>query len=204
MPNREQTHIRILHAVPNAPAVDVYANGALIARNLKYQGFTDYLAVPAGTYLIEIYPAGTTAVPVLRTNAALPGRSIFTIAAVGLLPDISLLPLNEPKTAIPQGMTMIRFSHLSPTAPSVDITLPDGTILFSDVQFMETMDYISVTPGTYRLQARVAGTSQVVLEVPNITLLPNRFYTVYAVGLPGGNPPLQVLIPLDGNTYINP
>ena len=59
-------------------------------------------------------------------------------------------------------------------------------------------------PSTYRLQARIAGTDQVILDVPNINLTANRYYTVYAVGLPVGQPPLQVLIPLDGQSYLNP
>ena len=202
--SRNTSYIRILHAVPNAPAVDVYANRVPIARNLRYREFTEYQPIKAGTYQIEIYPAGRTDNPVLRTTATLPDYSIFTIAAVGQLPNISLLPIAEPKIPFPQGMAMIRFSHLSPTAPNVDITLTDGTVLFSDVRFKETTGYIMVPPTTYNLQARVAGTDQVVLDVPNIKLLSDRFYTVYAVGLPGGQPPLQVLIPLDGNTYINP
>ena len=202
--NRNSSYIRILHAVPNAPAVDIYANGTPLAKNLKYKEFTDYKAVKAGTWQIEIFPAGRTDAPVLKTSITLPDKNIFTVAAVGELPNISLLPIAEPKLALPQGMVMVRFSHLSPTAPNVDITLPDGTVLFSDVRFKETANYIMVPPSTYRLQARVAGTDQVVLDVPNINLIADRFYTVYAVGLPGGQPPLQVLIPLDGNTYINP
>lgn len=202
--NTNRSYIRVLHAVPNAPAVDVYANGIPIARNLGYRGFTEYQAVKPGTYNIEIYPAGRRDTPVLRTTATLPGQSIFTIAAVGQLPNISLLPIASPKTTVPPGMAMVRFSHLSPTAPNVDITLPDGTVIFSDVRFKETENYIPVPAGTYRLQARIAGTDQVVLDVPNINLGAGKYYTVYAVGLPGSQPPLQVLIPLDGPSYINP
>lgn len=201
--NSDKSYLRVLHAVPNAPAVDVYANGMPIARNLNYRGFTEYLNVTAGTYNIEIYPAGRRDVPVLRTTISLPGRTIFTVAAVGELPNVSLLPIAEPKMMMPPGMSMVRFSHLSPTAPDVDITLPDGTVLFSDVRFMETTDYIPVPPSSYRLLARIAGTNQVILNVPNINLMPNKYYTVYAVGLPGGQPPLQVLIPLDGHSYID-
>lgn len=202
--NHNSSYIRVFHAVPNAPAVDVYANGTLIARNLSYRQFTEYQTVKAGTYQIEIYPAGRRDTPVLRTTVTLPDLSIFTIAAVGLLPNISLLPVNEPKLPLPQGMTMVRFSHLSPDAPNVDITLPDGTVLFSDVRFKETTQYIMVQPSTYHFQARVAGTDQVVLDVPNIRLAADKFYTVYAIGLAQGQPPLQVVIPLDGNSYLNP
>lgn len=198
------SYIRILHAVPNAPALDVYANGTPIARNLSYRGFTEYMTLAAGTYNIEIYAAGRRDTPILRTSITLPGRSIFTIAAAGRSPNISLLPIAEPRAMMPPGMVMIRFSHLSPNTPGVDIALPDGTILFRDVRFGETTQYIPVVPSTYRLQIRTTGTNRVILDVPNINLAANRYYTVYAIGLQGGQPPLQVLIPLDGQSYINP
>ena len=92
----------------------------------------------------------------------------------------------------------IRFAHLSPNAPAVDIALPDGTVLFSDIQYQEYTDYINVAPGNYTLQVKLAGGDDVVLTVPNVKLLPGTIYTVFAVGLAGGTPPLDALIAVDG------
>lgn len=195
-------YIRILHASPDAPAVDVYANGNLIANNLAFKKFTEYFPVPAGRYTIKIYPAGQKNQPVLETNVSIPEKSIVTVAAVGNLSKLELLAVPDNIMSIPPRKAYVRFVHLSPDAPGVDITTPDGTKLFADVEFKEISNYRAVNPGMYTLQARVAGTSQVVLNVPNVRIRQGRFYTVYAVGLAGGNPPLQVLIALDGNTYI--
>lgn len=200
--NCMKSYIRILHAVPNAPAVDVYTNDTLIAKNLSYTQFTEYIPIYAGDYRIQIYPAGTKREAVYDTKITMPPNEIYTAAAIGQLPDISVLAIQEPKEEIPMGMAAVRFSHLSPTAPNVDITLPDGTILFDNIAYTETTEYLAVPPSVYTLQARVAGTDNVVLTVPNIKLYPGKYYTVYAVGLPSENPPLQVLIPLDGVTYI--
>lgn len=196
--------IRLLHASPDAPAVDIYANENLIARNLAYKGFTEYFPVPAGSYNIRVLPTGQTANPILSTNISIPAGSIFTVAAVGSAANLGILPVSDRLLPMSPGKARVKFVHISPNAPSVDITLPDGTKLFSDVEFKEATSYITVDPGLYTLQARPTGTNQVVLNVPNVRIKPNRFYTVYAVGLTGGNPPLQVLIALDGNTYINP
>jgi len=198
----ENSFIRILHASPNAPPVDVYSDNKLIARNLAYRNFTQYLPVSAGTYNIKVFPAGQTANPVISTSLNIPVRSILTVAAIGMLPNISLLPIPEPAIESAPGMVQVRFAHLSPNTPAVDVTLPDGTILFRNVKYNEVTKYIPLNAGTYTLEARPAGTTQVVLYVPNIVLLPNRFYTFYAVGLAGGNPALQLLIPIDGNSYI--
>lgn len=200
--NTEKSYIRLLHAIPNAPAVDVYANGSLIARNLQYREFTEYFSLPAGSYNIEIYSTGQTGTPIFKTTATFPGRTIFTVALIGLLSDISLLPIAEPQIMMTPGMTMLRVGHLSPAAPNLDVTLPDGTVLFSEVSYRETTDYKMVPPATYRLQARISGTDTVMLNVPNIRLQPNRYYTIYIIGLPNDQPPLQVLIPLDGQSYL--
>jgi hypothetical protein len=196
------SYIRVLHSSPDAPAVDVYTNGNLIARGLSYRQFTPYLPVPPGNYQVEVFRAGTNQNPLVSTAVTVPSRSIATVAATGMLNDLSLFTVPDLPTAKQPGKVNIRFVHLSPNTPRVDITLPNGTKIFSNVGYRETTPYLPVDPGNYTLEARLAGTSQVALYVPNINLRPDRFYTVYAIGLSSGNPPLQVLIPLDGNSYL--
>ena len=202
LPNNNDSYIRVLHAVPNAPAVDVYANDELIAKKLPYKRFTQYMKVPAVEYTITIYPAGTKEEPVLETTIPIKSNSIYTLAAIGLLPQIDVLPVEEPPMVITPGEVCVRAAHLSPDAPPVDVTLPDGSVLFEDVSYEEVTDYFCIEPGGLTLQLRLPGTDQVILTVPNIQLRPNRFYTFYVVGEAENMTPLQMLIPLDGNSYI--
>ena len=88
-------YIRILHAVPGAPAVDVYANDNLIARGLVYSGFTPYMRVTPGSYKIQIFLSGTSQNPILSTDFSTPPYSIFTLAAIGAPSNISLLPVQD-------------------------------------------------------------------------------------------------------------
>lgn len=196
------SYVRILHASPDAPSVDVYANDRPIARRLAYKNFTPYIKLPTGLYTITVFPAGQTTNPIINTQFQVPNRAIYTLAATGRLQSIALQPILEPITPFRPGTSLIRFIHLSPNTPPVDITLPTGQKLFTDIQYKEVSGYIPVNPGTYTLQARPTGTDTVALHVPNVRLLPNRIYSVYAVGLSGERPPLQVLIPLDGSTYL--
>jgi hypothetical protein len=197
------SHIRLLHASPNVPAVDIYANGNLIVRNLNYRQFTEYFAIPGGSYNIVVFPAGQTTNAILNSTINVPGGSIFTIALIGLFPSIALLPVEDPRMPIPPGKLMLRFVHLSPNAPNVDVAIQSGVVIFRNIGYQSITQYIPVDPGTYTFNLMVAGTGQRVLYVPNIILTGGRFYTIYAIGLSVGTPSLQVLIPLDGNTYIN-
>jgi hypothetical protein len=194
MQQQMNSKIRVLHAVPNAPAVDVYANDNLIVKNLAYKEMSPYLPVPSGNYNIKVYPTGETTNPVIESSVYIPENSIYTIAAIGELPDISLYPIQEPTSANKTGISCVRFIHLSPNAPPVDIKLPDGSIVFSNVPFKSIASYTCVPSGTYTFRVNPAGTDNVVLTVPNVRLNPNTFYTIYAIGLVGETPNLEALL----------
>ena len=197
------SYLRILHASPKSPAVDVYINNMLKFQNLTYGAFTDYIEVVTGTYNVKLYAAGTKTSPVLNNNFFVPPERIYTVAAIGLLPNIDILPIPETKLFEPLDKVYIKFAHLSPNTGAVDIALPDGTILFKNISYKQFTDYIEVPAGTYILEARPTGTTTTVLYVPNIKLKPQRFYTVYAIGLSNDRPGLQALIPLDGSSYLD-
>lgn len=196
-------YIRVLHAVPDAPNVDVYANNNIIAKNLAFSQYSQYIPIPKGNYEISLFAAGTKNSPVLTNMLVVNENTIKTIAAVGTLSTIGFLAIFDDMMPIDPGKSMIRFSHLSPNAPAVDITLPDGTIIFNNVSYKQLTPYMAVLPMNYTLQVRLAGTSTVVLTIPNINLEPDKFYTVYAIGLVGIKPELEALLVLDGNINTN-
>lgn len=198
----ESAFIRMLHASPAVGAVDIYANGQLIAKNLMYGRFSPYIKIIPGRYNIKVYAAGNKARPIIDTEANFVQNQIYTSAVIGNVPNYELYIIHDTRMPILRDKANIRFVHLSLNAPSVDITLPDGKILFSNISYKGVTSYISVAPSRYTVEARLTGTDIVVLTVPNIVLKPERNYTLYAVGLSEGKPPLQLLIPLDGSTYL--
>ena len=191
------SYIRVLHASPNAPPVDVYANGNLIVQNLAYKQLSEYLPAIPGNYNIKIYPTGQTENPVVDTNVYVPPDAVLNIAAIGELPNISLYPIPEPNEKHNFERPCIRFIHLSPNVPAVDITLSDGRKIFSNVGYKDITDYACIPSGTYTFQVRPTGTNDVVLTIPNVQLMPNNYYTIYAVGLAGQSPPLEAIVALE-------
>jgi len=198
------SYIRLLHAAPKAPAVDVYVNDNLLVKNFNYRQFTDYVKIPSGTYNVKVYTSGVKEEPIIETDLFVPPRSVITIAAIrDTNNEVVLYPIAEvPIENATAGKTRVRVVHLIPNAPAVDIALPNGTVIYEDVEFKDIEKYIEVLPGNYTFEVRLAGTEIPILYIPNIRLRANRYYTVYAVGLIGEEPSPQVLIPLDGITYI--
>ena len=190
--------VRVIHAVPDAPNVDIYADDELIVRNLAYGNYTDYMPIPEGRYRISLYVTGTTNSPVLSNMLNVNRNDALKVAAVGTLDTIAFIAIPDNNSHMERNKAMVRFLHLSPNAPAVDITLPDGTVIFNNVSFKHITDYKAVSPMDYTLQVRVAGTDNVVLTVPNINLDEDEFYTVYAIGLAGDSPELEALLLVDG------
>ncbi|MCX7921115.1 MAG: DUF4397 domain-containing protein [Clostridia bacterium] len=196
------SYVRFLHAYPGALSADIYVNGTLIYRNIGYGSFTPYLPVSPGSLNITVFPQGQFQRPLSSTTVILPAQSIFTLAITGSPGNASILTISDPIAPIPPGTVMVRTVHLSPDSPRLDMTLPCGKSQFPNMGFKNVSNYIPFNPGTYIFEADVAGSGELALFAPHINLKPNRFYTFYVVGMSAVTPPLQVLIPLDGNSYI--
>ncbi len=196
------SYIRVFHAAPDTPAVDVYANDNRIASNIRFKAFTNYMKMPPGKYTIKVFRKGTKNNPLMNMEIAIFEKKIYTLPIIGMLPNITLKVIEEPIEPLRRGKAKVRFSHLSPGAPAVDITLPNGNIIFKNVSYGEVSKYNEISPGVYNFEVRIAGTDKKVLLLPNTRFGPNKFYTIYAVGLVSGSPKLQAVMPLDGNTYL--
>lgn len=190
------SYVRVLHASPDAPAVDVYLNNVVVLRNVAYRTLSRYLPLLPGFYVVKITAAGSPT-PVLTRTVFVPFNTNVTLAAGNTLANLTLFVLPEHGMKFQPRKAFIRFAHLSPNAPRVDITLPDGTVLFRNIGFGEATNYIPVNAGDYTLQVRLSGTNTVVLTVPAVTLRENTRSTIFAICLAGGQPGLEALLALD-------
>ncbi|KMT23151.1 DUF4397 domain-containing protein [Clostridium cylindrosporum] len=196
------SYIRILHASPDAPSVDIVANGGLIAKNLNYKDFTSYLKVIPGNYNIKIYPSGNMSVTTLNTNVKIPPYSILTLVIGDNLSDLKLFVVPDNTRKVVENKALVRFSNLSPRSNSIDTYLKNGKQLFKGVNFGEYTNYIEIPPGVYSFQFKPEDSNSVILSVPNTHLKASNAYTIYFVGESSNNSLLQILIPMDGNSYI--
>ncbi len=81
--------------------------------------------------------------------------------------------------AAPQGF--LRFAHLSPDAPNVDIRV-DGQLIANNVPFRTLSRYVGFLVGTRRVQIFPAGGNNAVIDA-NVTVTQNTFQTVAATNL---------------------
>ena len=189
--------VRVFHAAPQAPNVDVYVNDQMVFSNLAFGDFTRYVYLDEGEYNVSVYLAGQKDRPVINQMVDVPSQQIFTIAATGNLDNLGLLVIPDKVSKSPsQNYSSVRVIHLSPNAPGVDI-LVDGDTLFEDISFGEGTDYVDLNPGTYNVNVVFNTDKSVVLPL-KVTLNPDKIYTIYIIGNP---PTLQAVQVVDGNTY---
>lgn len=180
----QAANVRAVHASPDAPNVDILVNDGLAFGNVPFPVVSDYASLPGGTYNVKVQAIGGGPV-VIDADLTLDDGVDYTVAATDLLANITPVVFVDDNTISP-GQARVRFLHLSPDAPAVDIALAGGgPNLFTDVAFQSSGGYITVAPGTYDLDVNVAMGGPTALSVPGLTLEADTVYTVYAVGLVG-------------------
>jgi len=175
--------VRVVHASPDAPGVDLKVDMVTVnSAALTFPNFTDYLDVNAGSRNLMVSASGGGPTVIDATVPFSLGGA-YTIFAVDELANIEPLVLSDNLATPASGIAHIRFVHLSPDAPAVDITTGNGSVtLFNDVAFKGSVDFTPVAAGTYPIEVRDASGSTVVLDLGNITLADGMIYTVYAHG----------------------
>ncbi len=181
--NGSKAQVRVAHLSPDAPPVDVIVNDAITAFvGTEFSEIRDYETLPAGEYNVKVVPSGLTAPVVIEADLNLFYNRDYTVVAVNFLDDIDAVVLEDDNRPVSVNSARVRFFHGSPDAPAVDIAVTGGPVLFADVEFTKTGDYVTVPAGTYDLEVRLAGTDTVVLPLPGITFDGGTVYTAYAIG----------------------
>jgi len=204
--------VRVLHASPDAPAVDVYLDDTKVdaLTNVPFGTISGYLAVPSGAHNVKVYATGTTTGPVIDTDVTVSTGAKYTIAATGAVAAISAQVLQDTPSPDCAG-AQVRVVHFSADAPAVDIATAGATpadAVVKGLAYPNATDELALPAGTYDLEVRLAGTTTVALAVPDVALKACKAYSVFAIGSAatpalGGNA-LQAVLAVDATATAAP
>ncbi len=197
--------LRVVHASPDAPNVDVLVDKTAALTNVAYKAASTYLQVPSGSRNLKVRATGTTTV-VIDQTATLDQGSAYTVIATGRVASIAPLVLTDDQTNPAAGNVRVRLVHASPTAGNVDIyvtgptaDITTATPTLANVGFRVASNYLEVPAGTYRVRVTPAGTKTVAIDVNNVALTAGQVRTAVAVDAPGGGAPLGAILLADRN-----
>ncbi len=188
--------IRLLHAVPNAPAVDVYANGKLLYKNLAFGQVTDYIDVPVGKYKIQLYKAGNKNNLFITENYEVGMNSVSTVAVTYANNEISFFVLDDTVKDAKSFLSSVRFINLSPDSKLLSLRLPENKVLFDEVSYLETNEYYPLSAGIYNF-VLINSDGSFEKYISNIGLEKGVYITIYIIGLFKGNPRVGYILVKD-------
>ena len=195
-----EARVRVVHASPDAPDVDVLVDDAEVLGDVPYLTFSDYLDVPAGNRNLKVNAAGTD-ISVIDADVDLADGTDYTVIASGLAASIEPIVLEDDNSTPGSGLARVRAIHGAPGASGVDIYVtPPGADLqnsvpaLTNVQFGDVADYLEVPAGDYQVRATLAGTKTVVIDPGTVTLSSGQVRTAIAVDSPGGGAPFGLLV----------
>ena len=201
----ENAAVRIIHASPDAPDVNILSSGNAITglEDLAYEtasGFSFFRTGPFNFAVEAQLPGGET-VTVIDLPATLENDKEYNVLAVGDTANISPLLVVNDESAVGSGNIRAQVVHAAPDAPTVDVyvTAPDTDIAteqpLATLAFMDFTGQVEVPAGTYQIRVAVAGTTTVVFDSGPLDLGAGADLLISATeNTNAGNAPINLLV----------
>ncbi|WP_285163310.1 DUF4397 domain-containing protein [Shewanella goraebulensis] len=183
--------IRVVHAVADAPAVDVFLDGSTTPAidMLSFGNFAGYVNIPEDMHTVTVAADADNSVEVIKDAPVdlMLGYS-YSVLAVGSLADDDISPWafseHTRRIATEARLNVI---HASYSAGNVDVYLTptadisDTAPALSNVPFKAASGSLSIAPGDYTVSVTVTGTKTVAIGPLAVSLAANGIYSVAAV-----------------------
>jgi hypothetical protein len=153
-------NVRVAHMSPDAPNVDVYVDGGddPVLSDVAFKAVSDYLGLSAGEHDVEITAAGDASTSVFDDTVTVEADTDYTLVAAGEISDgadqaFEVLILQDDNSSVGGNQARVRAVHVSPDAPTVDVTVEAGATLFDAVSYGDSA-YTTVEANDYTIQIR--------------------------------------------------
>lgn len=208
--------VRALHASPDAPAVNIWVNGAEALSGVDYAQGSGFLPVlEENNIQVEAIIPGGNAVVIDETvaldyNSETTVIAVDTVAANDVPGPIRPLAITNPSDArLTPGYFRAQVVHASPSAPPVDVYVTEFDAdlngsspvngAMSPLAFEDYTEQLEVPAGDYQIRITLAGDPDtVVFDSGEVTLAEGADLMIVAVENTGpGDMPVQLVV-LDG------
>lgn len=198
-------NLRVVHASPDTPGVDVVVNGDFA--NPLVPGLTfpntaptdGYVGVPADTYDVTVTDSATQGLMPIMEPLTVAAGSETTVIAVGFLADVRLLLLADDNRRLATA-AKVRLVHGAPSAGLVDIYVTaDGDIAnvdpnFEDVPLEAETGYVELAEGSYVVTVTGSDSKAPAFDPVPISVNASGVYTAIVRDAAGGGAPFGVIV----------
>ncbi|MFZ7944307.1 MULTISPECIES: DUF4397 domain-containing protein [Bacillaceae] len=187
-----EAKVRLLHTSHDAPNIDMYINGNRVIKDLPFTQVSQELSLNPGKYHIDIYPSGNMVDSIINKKITVEGGKWYTLTTIDSVKKMRLLIFST-QPEVPLNEAKVRFIHLSPDTPPLDIAVKERDVIFPKVSYKQATEYLGLTPMTVDLEARMAGSKEIVLPMPKVQFKANESCTIVFLGLSKGTPEFQII-----------
>lgn len=200
--NKSNASVRVLHASPDAPAVDVAIDGDVALSGVSFQQGSGYLTVPAGARELSLLVDGEE---VLSQTVSLDKNGSYSVIASNTVSELEFKVINDTEFRN-NDVADVTVVHGAPVVDGVDInvTAPDGELpqvpTLADVAFGADATLEDVAAGDYRVRIAPAGTGSIAYDSGTLPI--GGDVTVVAVNSTKGASPVSLLAWADVETPV--
>lgn len=142
-------------------------------------------------HYVSIFVYGTLQAPLYSIQSVTPAEVTLVRAGNPLTTQTTIVNPAEQAANAPLagGTAFIRVGHFGGDAPAVDVYLNGEASAVTGLEFGTVTDWMAVPSGEYTVDVRVAGnpTSRPVMSLEKLTLRPDSWTTISAVGSLGND-----------------
>ena len=195
--------LRVVHASPDAPAVDVVVNdnfASSLVSHLSFPQFTPFVNVAPATYNVKVTDSATQKLVPIDASVSPKAGISYSVLAVGKLAALEpLIVSDDPRRVATQAK--VRIIHASPAAQNVDIyvTAPGANIgnvapTLANVPFKANTGFLALAAGSYDVTVTPTGSKTAAIGPATIAVTAGGVYTAIARDAPGGGAPLGLIL----------
>lgn len=175
--------IRLIQASPDAPALDVFINGEVVAGGMRFFSVSDYITLADGTYQVAIGPAGRgTDYALLVGDLDVGGGYVGSLAIFNTFANMRATLYADDLSAPPVGQAQVRLLQLAPDVPALDIGEAEGgATLFRGVAFGQSAR-ARIPADTYALVVSAVDSGERIFGAPYLRFEAGWVYTLATTG----------------------
>ena len=179
--------LQVVHASPDAPAVDIRVNGDVLIPGLEFPNATGFVEVAPDTYSVSVTVAGNPgAIAIGPVDLTLEPGVRYSVLAVGELAAIEPLILDDDSRNVATN-AKVRIVHASPTAADVDIyvtavgaDINNEAPTLENIPFKANTGFLALPAGDYDVTVTPTGTKTAAIGPATISIADGGIYTAIA------------------------
>jgi hypothetical protein len=202
--------VRIIHASPDAPSVDINLNGSVAVTDLDYGQATDSIVARPGALNVTVLgrlPGTARPAVIGPASITLAAGGAYAVLAVNNVAAIEPLVVTRETSTVSTSSVRLQVVHAAPAAPAVAVyvTAPGADLASSapvgSFAFKGVLGAATIAAGDYQIRVTPAGASSPVLyDSGTVTLAGGSDLLVVALESTGpASSPIKLLaVPRSG------